>query len=70
MDDLAAPAYSRLTVWNFDRRFRFTRQEVAEEVTMTRHLSRFELARSVVAAASALLVCTAVLFGAAHHLAG
>jgi hypothetical protein len=46
------------------------RQEVAEEVTMTRHLSRFELARSVVGAASALLVCTAVLFGAAHHLAG
>ena len=45
-------------------------RKVAEEFVMTRHLSRFELARGFVGAASALIICATALFTAAHHLAG
>jgi hypothetical protein len=44
--------------------------DFAEESIMTRHLTRFELARSFVGAASAMIICAAALFSAAHHLAG
>ena len=37
---------------------------------MTRHLTRFELARGFLGAASALIICATALFTAAHHLAG
>jgi hypothetical protein len=42
----------------------------AEIFVMTRHLTRLELARSIAAAASAMILCAVVLFSAAHHLAG
>jgi len=37
---------------------------------MTRHLTRSQLLRSFAAAISALIVCAAAIFTAAHHLAG
>ncbi len=37
---------------------------------MTRHLTRSELLRSFAGVVSAMIVCAAVIFAAAHHLAG
>jgi hypothetical protein len=37
---------------------------------MTRHMTRARLRRSVAGAVSAMLLCAAAIFSAAHHLAG
>jgi hypothetical protein len=37
---------------------------------MTRHLTRSQLVRGFAGAASAMIVCAAAIFTAAHHLAG
>jgi len=45
-------------------------KEFAKEFAMTRHLTRSQLLRSFAGAASAMIVCAAAIFTAAHHLAG
>jgi hypothetical protein len=42
----------------------------AKEFAMTRHPRRAQLLRSFAGAASAMIVCAAAIFTAAHHLAG
>jgi hypothetical protein len=37
---------------------------------MAKHLTRFQLVRSVAGTISAMIACAIALFAAAHHLAG